>query len=109
MAVTWTVDNLKTRKQLGSLSDVVEVVYWRATEIETVDGVEHSGTLYGSVSLDAPESSSFTAYTSITKDNAVAWAKAKLGEHKVTEIETNVGIQVTKSKTPSVTMGVPWS
>ena len=68
----------------------------------------HYGSVYGSVGLAAADSSSFTAYADITKDNAVAWAKAALGSDQVTAIETDIATQIQESKTPAITSGVPW-
>jgi len=105
MAVTWNVVALDATKTVGSLSDVVTTVHWTASD---ADG-EHTGSSYGSVGLAEADSGSFTAYASITKDNAVAWAKAAIGSDEVTAIETGIAAQITKSKTPTTTTGVPWS
>ena len=104
MAVTWNIVSLDATKTVGSLSDVVTVVHWTASD---VDG-DHTGSAYGSIGLAEADSSSFTAYADITKDNAIAWAKAKLGSDKITEIETSIAAQIAESKTPTVTSGVPW-
>jgi len=113
MAVTWNVVSLDATKTVGSLSDVVTTVHWTANDSETVgsgdSAVVHSGSTYGSVGLAEADSSSFTAYASITKDNAIAWAKAALGTDEVTRIETSIAAQITESKTPTTTTGVPWS
>ena len=109
MAVTWNVVSLDATKTVGSLSDVVTTVHWTASDSETVSGVEHIGSSYGSVGLAEADSSSFTAYASITKDNAIEWAKAALGSDEVTRIETSISAQITESKAPTTTTGVPWS
>ena len=112
MAVTWNVVSLDATKTVGSLSDVVITVHWTAYDSETVGSgdtaVVHSGSAYGSVGLAAADSSSFTPYADITKDNAIAWAKAALGTDEVTRIETGIANQITESKTPTKTSGVPW-
>ena len=112
MAVTWNVVSLDATKTVGSLSDVVTTVHWTAKDSETVgsgdSAVVHNGFRYGSVGLAAADSGSFTAYTDITKDNAIAWAKAALGSDEVTRIETAIAAQITESKTPTKTSGVPW-
>ena len=112
MAVTWNVNCLDATKTVGSLSDVVTSVHWTASDSETVgsgdSAVVHTGSAYGCVGLAEADSSSFTAYADITKDNAIAWAKAALGTDKVTEIETGIAEQITESKTPTITSGVPW-
>ena len=104
MAVTWDVVALDATKTVGSLSDVVTNVHWTASDS---DG-EHSGSSYGSVELAAADSGSFTAYKDITKDNAIAWVKAALGSDEVTAIETRIAEQITESKSPTVSSGVPW-
>jgi len=104
MAVTWDVASLDATKTIGSLSDVITVVHWTASDS---DG-DHTGSSYGSVGLAAADSGSFTAYGSVTKENAVAWAKAAIGSDEVTAIETSIAAQITESKTPTTTSGVPW-
>ena len=112
MAVTWNVVSLDSTKTVGSLSDVVTTVHWTASDSETVgsgdSAVIHTGSLYGSVGLATADSKSFTAYADITKANAIAWAKAAIGTDEVTAIETGIAAQITESKTPTVTSGVPW-
>ena len=108
MAVTWDVVALDATKTVGSLSDVITVVHWTASDSETVSGVVHSGSNYGAINLAEADSGSFTAYADITKDNAIAWTKTALGSDEVTAIETSVAAQITESKTPTVSSGVPW-
>ena len=107
MAVTWDVTNLDSLTTSGSLSDVVTGCHWRAYDSETVSGVEHKAELYGLVDLADPDSSSFTAYDSITKSNAIAWAKAALGTDEVSQIETSIATIITESKTPSSKTAAP--
>ena len=112
MAVTWDIVSLDATKTVGSLSDVVTVVHWTAKDSETVgsgdSAVVHTGSAYGSVELAQADSGSFTAYADITKNNAIAWAKSALGSDEVTTIETRIAAQITESKTPTKTSGVPW-
>ena len=112
MAVTWDVVSLDATKTVGSLTDVIITVHWTASDSETVgsgdSAVVHSGYTYGAVSLADADPESFTAYASVTKENAIAWAKAALGSDEVTAIETRIAAQITESKTPSTTSGVPW-
>ena len=108
MAVTWSVVSLDSTKTVGSLSDVVTTVHWTASDSETVGEDTYTGSSYGSVGLAEADSSSFTAYGSITESDAVAWAKAALGADEVTAIETSIAGQITEAKTPTTTSGVPW-
>tara|TARA_R100000773_G_scaffold10153_1_gene9415 strand:+ start:159 stop:497 length:339 start_codon:yes stop_codon:yes gene_type:complete len=112
MAVTWNIVALDATKNVGSLSDVVTTVHWTASDSETEgsgdSAVVHYGDDYGAVVLAEADPGSFTAYADITKDNAIAWVKAALGSDEVTAIETRIAAQITESKTPTVTSGVPW-
>ena len=104
MAVTWNVVSLDATKSVGSLSDVVTTVHWTASD---ADG-DHTGYSYGSIGLAEADSSSFTAYADVKESDAVAWAKAALGADEVTNIETSIAAQITESKTPTTSSGVPW-
>ena len=104
MAVTWNVVSLDATKTVGSLSDVVTQIHWTARDSEG----DHFGSAYGSVAIAEADSTSFTAYKDITEENAIAWAKAAIGSDEVTAIETGIAAQITESKTPTVTSGVPW-
>ena len=112
MAVTWDIVALDATKTIGSLSDVVTTIHWIANDSETVgsgdSAVVHNGFANGSVGLADADSSSFTAYEDITKDNAISWVKAAIGSSEVTAIETDIAAQIAESKTPSTTTGVPW-
>ena len=112
MAVIWDVVKLDATKTVGSLSDVVTVVHWTASDSETVGSGDsakvHIGSAYGSIGLAEADSGSFTAYAEITKDNAIAWAKAAIGTDEVTAIETALEAEVTESVTPTTAAGVPW-
>ena len=108
MAVTWSVVSLDSTKTVGSLSDVVTTVHWTASDSETVGSDTYTGNSYGSVGLADADSSSFTAYGSITESDAVAWAKAALGTDEVTAIETYIANTISEAKTPTTTSGVPW-
>ena len=112
MAVTWDIAALDATKTVGSLSDVVTTVHWTASDSETVgsgdSAVEHTGSAYGSIGLADADSGSFNSFADITKDKAIAWAKAAIGSDEVTAIETSIAAQIAESKTPTKTSGVPW-
>ena len=108
MAVTWSVASLDATKTVGSLSDVVTTVHWTASETETVGSDTYTGSSYGSVGLAEADSSSFTAYASISESDAITWVKAALGSDEVTKIETKMAARIAEAKTPTTTSGVPW-
>ena len=115
MAVTWKINSLDATKSVGSLSDVVRTIHWSANDSEIVgsgdSAVTHSGSCYGSIGLAEPDSSSFTAYADITEEKAIEWLKAALNGNEsdvVAGVEADIAAQITESKSPTMTSGVPW-
>jgi hypothetical protein len=88
----------------GALSDVVTTLHWQCTDS---DG-EHHGRCYGTVGLSEPDADSFTAYADISEADAIAWAKAAIGEEQVEAYEASVASQIELSKNPVSSTGVPW-
>ena len=98
---TWTVSNTEFETTSGSKGIVV--LHWRCT---AVDG-DHSVSSYGTTShTPDPSDSSFIAYASVTKDNAIAWVQAQI-DKAATEASLAVGID--NLKNPPTASGVPWA
>ena len=111
MAVTktWGIVAMDSAPTEGSLNDVVKTIHWTATGTETVESNTYVSSSYGAVGIGAADASDFTAFALITKDNAVAWAKAALGTDEVTSIENGLENKITEQKTPSIeTKTLPW-
>ena len=108
MAATWTVSTMERTLTDGDLSDVVTTLHWQVTDSETVDEIVHSGRCYGTVGLEAPDADNFTAYADISEADAIAWAKAAIGEEQVATYEASVASQIELSKNPVSAAGVPW-
>jgi len=100
----WTVSTMERTLADGALSDVVTTLHWQCTDS---DG-EHHGRCYGTVGLEAPDADSFTAYSDISEADAIAWAKAAIGEEQVEAYEASVASQIELSKNPVSSTGVPW-
>ena len=100
----WTVSTMERTLTDGALSDVVTTLHWQVSDS---DG-EHHGRCYGTVGLEAPDAGSFTAYADISEADAIAWAKAAIGEEQVTAYEASVASQIELSKNPVSAAGVPW-
>ena len=103
---TWTVSSMErtlTDSESG-LTDIVVTLHWQLTDS---DG-DHHGRCYGTVGLEASDADSFTAYADISEADAIAWAKAALGDEQVTAYEASVASQIELSKNPVSAAGVPW-
>ena len=104
MSVVWKVDNLIRKTTVGSLSDVVTSVEWRA--VLTDSG--HSAGESGSVELSDANAGNFIAYADITEANAIAWVKDILGSDGVTDTENILTARIEELKVPVEKSGVPW-
>ena len=110
MAIAWKITN--TEYNTDSDKGVIHAA-WQCTNSEVVgsgdSAVTHTGTVAGMESYTPdPSAAGYKAYASVTEANVRAWVKATLGSEKVTEVETKVAAQITKSKTPPTAWGVPW-
>jgi hypothetical protein len=108
---TWSISTLDRQLVDGERTDVVTVIHWNVTDSETVgEGEEaktYSGRCYGTVGLAEP-GDSFTPYADISEADAIAWAKAAIGEEQVEAYEASVASQIELSKNPVSAAGVPW-
>jgi len=110
MAIAWKIT--KTEYNTDSDKGIVHAA-WQCTNSEVVgsgdSAVTHTGTVSGMESYTPDASAAgYVAYDSVTEANVIDWIKATLTDAVVTEVETKVAAQITKSKTPPTAWGVPW-
>ena len=110
MAVTWSIR--ETEYNNDSDKGVVHVA-WKCTDSETVgtgdSAVVHTGEVTGLESYTPnPSADDYVAYDDLTEANVIAWVKTTLGTDEVAVVEAKVAAQITKSKTPPTSWGVPW-
>ena len=106
MTANWTITAMD-RDLTQEKADVVTVLHYDVTDSESVGADTVSGRVYGTVGLAEP-GDSFTPYSDITAETAVAWAKAALGDDAVASAEASVAAQIAEAKTPTTGTGVPW-
>ena len=106
MAVVWRINNLTRKTTVGSLSDVVTSINWRAELTDSDSG--HNASTDGDIEISAADAGNFTAYASITEANAVDWVKSVLGSTKVTATEDALAAKVEELKVPVEKTGIPW-
>jgi|TARA_B110000259_G_scaffold116393_1_gene132446 hypothetical protein len=105
MAVVWNVVHLDRE----TTNDGVIWAHWNASETETVDGIQYSGSVGGAIPF-TPDSTdaSFIAYASLTEADVIGWVKTSLGTDEIAAAETRIAEQITEAKVPSSASGVPW-
>jgi len=98
MAVTWTISTLER----NTSDDGVVVAHWRASD---VDG-DHSGSSYGTCGFTPdPADESFIPFEDLTEADVLSWVESELD---VEAIEASIASQISESKEPVVSVGVPW-
>jgi len=118
---TWSVSSdLKTKTQDGH-DDVVFSVVWRLSSEETVgsgdDAVTYSISSGNEISLDTSDLSDFTAFSDLTEEQVVGWAKAQINAYAaegegVTCSEWEAGHErnIAKQKNPPTqNQAAPWT
>lgn len=103
--ITWKVKQLEAMEQ-DPLSGVIVTVCFEVKGEE--DGKQ--GFSSGDTKLSPPDSSSFTALSSCTEEQVIAWTKAALGESGVKMFEDRVREQIGWQKVPQPrTVALPWA
>ena len=111
MAIKWKI----TKTEYYNDSDKgIRHVGWQCTNSEVVgsgdSAVTHIGTVSGIESYTPnPSADSYVAFDDLTEATLIAWVKATLGSDEVTHVKSKVAEQITKSKTPPTSWGIPWS
>ena len=108
MTLTWTITSLDTIKSENSLSDIVYNIGWKLTGSDGGFSYVKTGK---AIHLASPESSSFTAYNSLTESDVIGWLKSHLGSTEVTAIEDEVTAEITslKDSNSEENKTLPWS
>ena len=110
MAETWNIVTLDRKISLDGKADVVTTVQFQVRDSETVgsgdDEIIYDACKYGFAELDISDLSSFTPYAEITEADAIAWAKAALGNDQVAAYAEMLKKEIEKLKNDGT--GVPW-
>lgn len=105
MAVTWDIVEVESTVTTGTCN----AIHWTAIDFEVVEGMTHTGRRYGVETFIAdPHARGFVAFTDVTKEDCIAWVKESLGAEKVAEIETQIALDITTSKAPTLRNINPW-
>ena len=105
-AVTWDIANMERRLPDGTIPPEGEVytIHWTAS----LEDQGQSANVYGSVGLGAPDEDNYTPFDEVTKEQAIEWTKAALGEEQVEAIEAALAQQIEDKLFPKQAMGLPW-
>jgi len=101
--ISWIIERLLVKPTEGSLTDVVITAAWRCS---ATDG-QYSGSVYATVSFQAPAASDFTPFEDLTQEQVLGWVWTN-GVDK-TAAEAAVAQQIENQKNPPITTPpLPW-
>lgn len=99
----WKIETLWVQKIDGNLQDVVVTAAWRCSATE--DGF--TGSVYATVSFQAPSGGNFTPFEDLTQEQVLNWVWTN-GVDK-TAAEAAVAQQIENQKNPPITTPpLPW-
>ena len=112
ISYTWDVKTVDTypshtdeQSPSNTESDVIYNVHWRLTGEDDAnndtDGNPQQGSVYGSISLDVSDLSSFTAFDSVTASTVQGWVESALGSDEVTSLKSGIDAQIAEKVTPT--------
>lgn len=82
----------------------VNCIHWTATQ---VDG-EFTASTYSTQSFTKGDDATLVPYVDITKDMAIGWLKAALGDDTLAAIDASLSAQIEEQKAPKKAFGLPW-
>jgi hypothetical protein len=104
LQVTWKIDQVDAIPQLGTRTNIVRIVHWRANGVDDT----FTSTTYGAVQLPEP-TDQFIEFQNLTETQIIEWVKTALGEEQVAGIETDLGRMIENQKNPPIiTPMLPW-
>ena len=99
----WKIETLWVKPVDGSLTDVVVTAAWRCS---ATDG-QYSGSVYATVSFQAPAASDFTPFEDLTQEQVLGWVWTN-GVDKAAA-EAAVAQQIADQVNPPIiTPPLPW-
>lgn len=92
---TWVISSLECKINENNLENVVQTIHWRY--IGDDEGVQSE--VYGSVSLDSPDSNDFIPYDNLTQLIVESWLESNLD---VTQYQNMISEQIELIKNPVI-------
>lgn len=106
---TWNVSEVDTYTTHSdgnnTRADVIYNVHWRlkATDDTNKDaeGVFQASEIYGSLSLDVSDHTSFKAFAEVKQADVQAWVETALGSDKVANMKSTLDARIAEKITPT--------
>jgi hypothetical protein len=105
---TWHIVQTEYVLAEDNMTNVINLVHWRAMESETVGEETYTASSYGTQSIGSPDLDNYTPYDQVTEAECLAWCKAEMGAEQVTAVEDGLTANIELQKNPVDGHGVPW-
>lgn len=103
MTTTWKINKLFCKISEGSLTNVVDTIYWECKKSDGVNEVSEKGFS----TLDTPDSNAFVQYNNLTKEQVIAWIQTNLGTTRLTALNDRLDARLT-AKTTMISLDPPF-
>lgn len=97
---TWEFSTFEKAPSQDGLTDVVRVIHWRLYAKDA----PYVASIYGTVTLPAPDPDDFVAYEDITKQWAI---EAVSGSLDIAAMELSLASEIERQKNPPVVSAAP--
>lgn len=102
---TWDVNTMEAYPTKSSKSNVVHTVHWRLIGTDDTnkdsDGNYQTTSVYGSVSLDTSDLSSFINWSDLKASDVQGWVESALGSDEVASLKANIDAGIAEKVTPT--------
>lgn len=104
MTTTWNINKMICKISEGSLTNIVESIYWECKKSDGINEVSESGFC----TLAQPNENSFTPYDQLTKAQVISWVETTLGTDRLTAIDSRLSSRLI-AKASTVVLNPPFS
>lgn len=107
LTYTWEITGLRVKGE-GTLTDVVQLVYWKKTGTDENGnvGIFSSSNTFPENSADA---NNFTPFEELTEEQILSWLEPIVGETMYEEyINSQIQKQIDYDKNPVTDKALPW-
>jgi hypothetical protein len=105
---TWKFPAIEAYPQQAGQTNVVSVVHWELTGIDSATSA--SAVRYGMQSISPYKSGSFTEYNELTPEQVTGWVTGSMGEEVYHAITGSIVNRIAEINAPLVTvLPPPWA
>lgn len=118
----WTVQSMSSYPQYAGETDVVFMVSWTCTGVESSGGTEYTNSYFGTTAVTYEAGSPYIPYDQLTEAQVIGWVQAVLDApvldpatntmvpgHGVADVEATVQTAINNQINPPVVyLPLPW-